>query len=117
MYFNAYIQQMIKYPAAIHTSNIVYTTFLHNIRSYSIVKLYQLGTRARAYKAFSPPSHVIVQIISYIALCSYYLFTSTQKDRQAPTIKAQRVQFTKIINKHKRYVTGFWKTDHIVTHE
>ena len=40
--------------------------------------------------------------ISYIALCAYHLITlfiaHTQKNRQAPTTRAQ---FTKMINKHK----------------
>ena len=88
-----------KYPAATHTSNRVYTTSTQHTQLLLFYQLYQLGTGAKAYKAFSSPSHVILHIISYIALCSYYLFASTQKDRQAPTIRAQ---FTKTINKHKR---------------
>ena len=75
------------------------TQLLHSILNcYIFYQLYQLGTGAREYKAFSSPSHVILHITSYIALCSYYLFTSTQKDRQAPTI---RVHFTKMLNKYK----------------
>ena len=87
-----------KYPAAIHTSNRVYTTSTQHTQLLYFYQLYQLDTGAREYKAFSSPSKVILHIISYIALCSYYLFASTQKDHQAPTIRAQ---FTKVINKHK----------------
>ena len=89
-----------KYPAAIHTSNRVYTTSTQHTQLLYFYQLYQLGTGARAYKAFSSPSHVILHIISYIVLCSYYLFTSTQKNRQAPTIRAQ---FTKKILKTTKF--------------
>ena len=85
------------------------TQLLHSILNcYIFYQLYQLGTGARAYKAFSSPSHVILHIISYIVLCSYYLFTSTQKIRQAPTIRAQ---FTKKIlktTKFRRFKTSLY---------
>ena len=75
-----------KYPAAIHTSNRVYTTSTQHTQLLYFYQFYQLGTGVRAYKAFSCPSHVILHIISYIALCgSYCLFASIQKDHQAPT--------------------------------